>query len=383
MRAISVKEKEALVENPFSDDYSYIGEFPNEFKKKWLKQLDTRFALILLLTFLFEVGTLLLLLSWVKNRETELNINTIHEKYANLLLKHFDTNNTTFFDKTKDTYLFGVPENSEPPATIAENQNFATDAAPIEMKNSGKPGRNVNRHGSSRGTIGSQPGEQGAVANDLSTQVAKQGLLNYITSDQGTFNNEEIREIFSITDRYSSNLEGSLSNVKLASFNKIEGTVADFAGSGTISKRKGSQRTVATEDLRASFTPIDQAAITAVAKNTELENVSLSVLTGGGKKASARKAENVAQVIHSHNRAIQDCYKQALKKESDLRGKVVVRIMIAPGGGVENVQILQSTIQYEPMLQCMVNRIQRWSDFGDSDPSIGTIGYRQTYVFGY
>jgi hypothetical protein len=383
MRAISIKEKDALVEKPFSDHYSYIREFPNEFKKKWYKQLDTRFVIILLLTFVFEVGTLLLLLSWVKNRETDLNIYTIHEKYANLLLKQFDSNNIDYFEKHKDTYLFGVTENIEPPASIAENQNFTANDAPIEKKTSGKPGRTVNRQGLSQGTSGSQPGEQGALADDLSTQVAKQGLLNYFTSDEGTFNNEEIREIFSITDRYSSNLERSLSNVKLASYNKIEGKVADFAGSGTVGKRKGSKRTVSTEDLLASFTPINQATISAVAKNTELENVSLSVLAGGGKKTSARKAENVAQVIHSHNRAVQDCYRQALKKEPDLRGKVVVRIMIAPGGGVESVQILQSTIQYEPMLQCMMNRIQRWNDFGDSDPSLGSIGYRQTYVFGY
>lgn len=382
MRAIGLKEKGSLINAPFSDHYSHVTEFPGEFKRKWLKQLDPRFMTILVLTFVFEVGALLLLLSWIKNRETDPNIYAIHEKYAKLLLERSDAKNDNFFEKVQETYLFGVTENIEPTTSDAEDQNWVSNPAPLEKKNSGKSGTE-NFQVASQARMGSASGEQGAVANDLSSRVAKQGLLSYIATDGEKFNNEEIREIFTISERYSRSLEGSLSQIKLANFKKVEGNGSEFNAASAGERRKGSTRTVAMEDLRSSFTPISQATINAVAKNTELESFSISALAEGGKKTAARKAENVAQVIHSHNRAIQDCYKQALKTEPDIRGKVVVRIMIAPGGGVESVQILQSTIQYEPMLQCIANRIQRWNDFGESDASLGSLGYRQTYVFGY
>ncbi|MCI0495799.1 AgmX/PglI C-terminal domain-containing protein [candidate division KSB1 bacterium] len=382
MRAISLKEKDALIETPFSDHYSHVAEFPREFKRKWLKQLDPRFMTILIVTFVFEVGALLLLLSWINNRETNPDIYTIHEKYAKLLLERSDANNADLFEKEKETFLFGVTENIEQATSDGEDQNWVSNPVPLEKKHSGKPGAGASQ-GASQTNWGSPSGEQGAVSNDLSSRVAKQGLLSYIASDGEKLNNEEIREIFTISERYSRNLEGSLSQIKLANFKQVEGKASEYNEANASERRKGSTINVTTEDLRSSFTPLSHATINAVAKNTELESFSASALAEGGKKTAARKADYVAQVIHSHNRAIQDCYKQALKNEPDLKGKIVVRIMIAPSGGVESVQILQSTIQYEPMLQCIVNRIQRWNDFGESDPSLGSIGYRQTYVFGY
>ena len=102
-----------------------------------------------------------------------------------------------------------------------------------------------------------------------------------------------------------------------------------------------------------------------------------------GRKASARKAEQVTRIVLNHNRSIQDCYKQALKRKSDLKGKVVVRFSVTPAGIVEQVDVISSTIDYDPMISCIVNRIRRWNDFGESDISLGTVSYRQTYVFGY
>ena len=383
MQAIGIKTGGGQIREPDSDRNSYIHEFPGEFKKKWFKHLDSRFMTILILTFVFEVGALLILLSWVQNRDSTPNIYAIHEKYAKLLLNRFEGNQEYYFKKNKETFLFGVAEYIEQPASTAEDQYFDSNSVPTEKKGFGGSGRGGTQ-GASQSIINSPDvGQEGTESSDLATQIAKQGLLNYITTDGEIFNNEEIKEIFSISDRQSRNLEGSLSNVTFANFKKVEAGISDLDGAGTVARRKGSTRAVAAEDLQSAFSPKSEALVTAIAKNTELENFSISALADGGKRTSARKAENVAQVIHSHNRAIQDCYKQALRKEPDLKGKVVVRIMIAPNGEAESVQILQSTIEYEPMLQCIISRIRQWRDFGDSDPSLGSIGYRQTYIFGY
>lgn len=384
MRAIGLKENDPLIDVPFSDHYAFVAEFPSEFKRKWLKQLDPRFMVILLLTFVFEVGGLLLLIAGATNQETNID-SAIHETYAKMLLTKFDAGNADIFEKNKETYLFGVTEYVEQSASEAENYNETTNNLLPETKYSGKRGTRISP-GSVRsdgGTMSSDAQAGASGANRFAGEVAQQGLLSYIATEGENYNYEEIREIVSIGDRYSRNLEGSLSQVKLANYTKVEGNASESRSTGVSTMRKGATITVSAEDLQASFTPLNQASISAIAKNTELENFSISALAEPGKKTVTRQAESVAQVIHSHNRAIQDCYKQALKSEPDIQGKIVVRIMIAPSGGVESVQVLQSTVQYEPMIQCMINRMKRWNDFGESDPSLGSIGYRQTYVFGY
>ena len=62
---------------------------------------------------------------------------------------------------------------------------------------------------------------------------------------------------------------------------------------------------------------------------------------------------------------------------------MVVRFSVTPEGRVDLVEVINSTIDYEPIIDCIVSRIRRWNDFGESDISLGTVSYRQTYVFGY
>lgn len=384
MRAIGLNENDSLIEAPFPEHYSFIAEFPSEFKRKWLKQLDPRFMAILLVTFVFEVGGLLLLLAGVANQATDSNGSAMHA-YAKMLLTKFDGGNADIFEKNRETYLFGVTEYVDQSTADAKNQTGTTKDRLLETNYSGSRGTDNSQDSfqSARSAISSDAQGGASGANHPANQVAQQGLLSYIAADGERVSNEEIREIFSFSDRYSRNLEGSLSHVKLANITKVEGTASASTSARASSMRKGAQATVSAEDLQASFTPISQATMSTIARNTELENFSISALAERGKKTTTRQAENVAQIIHSHNRAIQDCYKQALKSEPDIQGKIVVRIIIAPSGGVESVQVLQSTIQYEPMILCLVNRMKRWNDFGESDASLGSIGYRQTYVFGY
>ena len=119
------------------------------------------------------------------------------------------------------------------------------------------------------------------------------------------------------------------------------------------------------------------------AKNTTIDIVEESKKDKQIKKSTARRPEHVTAILLSHNRAIQDCFNYAVKTDPGLKGKIEVRISVNPAGEVSNVQIVESTIRNESMLRCIVNRIRRWRDFGECDESVGTLSYRQSYVFGY
>jgi len=379
-------------EKSFPDDFPILWQFPKEFQRNWFKQLDPRFMIILLSTFIVEICILLLLLSHLKNAPKAVDVNTIQQQYARLLLNEFVHDNSHISDiKTPDTYLYGVPEETEQTTIFVEDQgnlevSFGTEHS---MESAGgSEGKGSINNVPSESSVGQVAGDQKfhSYGNKTPERIGSQGLLQYITSDRNKVSNDELQEIFAQGDRNALYLEGSLENVNVSNLKQGSGrgTGSDLAGgSMPYSKLKGSKSDVSIDEVRSSMTPLGKVTYRTVAKNTELEDVSASELSKTGSKASARKAENVTKVILSHNRTIQDCYKQALKKDPILKGKVVVRFSVNPAGSVTQVNILQSTIDYEPMLNCIVNRIRRWKDFGESELSLGMVSYRQTYVFGY
>lgn len=369
------------------DGFPALLQFPKEFRRSWIRQVDTRFVAILVATFLIEVGLVLFFLSWVVGKETNLDIYSIQKRYANLLLNK--SGESDFFNsdsKSRATYLYGVPEESEDREPGLDNQ---------ARSNNDLTGRTtINRTESWTGvqsasndvTAGSSRlGQQGTDFNssERTERIGHMGILAYL-SDDNNGSKEEINGLLGSGEdtRY---LEGSLANLKITSFAPGGKNASTGAGSSRTSLVgiKAAKSVVSQQELQASLAPLEQVSYRAVAKNTELEESSQSLLAKTGNKASARKAEHITQVVLEHNRAIQDCYKQALKKQPDLKGKVVVRFSVTPEGKVDLVEAISSTFEEESIIKCILNRIRRWNDFGESDVSLGTVSYRQTYVFGY
>ncbi len=370
-----------------------VAEFPREFKRRWYTQLDARFSIILLFTFFLQVGGLLLLRSWVNQDEQSLN--GIHEKYARIFLENYAaTDNTgSLFEKKKETFLFGVddPVESE---TAALNPAAGSSSSGRASRRSATTNTRFVSSGSATasdidnrflpGNAGNN-GSAGASAGDLSAEVASEGLLGYIiTSDSRGRVSEELRSVFGSSGQPTQPLEASLGKVKFVSQRTIEVTGRGAGGaSGGDGLVRGAKREVSAAEKSSSFAPLEKASLTTIPKNTEVETLVPEALEKSGKKVAARRADAVARVVLAHNPAIQDCYKQALKREPALKGKIVVRFSITPNGSISEVQILQTTIPQESLLNCMINRIRRWNDFGESDPTVGVMSYRQTYVFGY
>lgn len=369
-----------------------VAEFPREFKRRWYTQLDTRFAMILLFSFVTQIGGLLLLRWGLKQDEQSLN--GIHEKYARIFLENYvaTDNAGSLFEKKKETFLFGVAEQLESAkdafnsAAGSSSVSSSRQSAPSNTRFiSSGPGSASNPAGRFVAGNRANDGGAGAPTGDLSADVSTQGLLGYIiTSNASGRVNEELQSVFLQGDQQTRQLEGSLSNVRFVSQRTIEGNAHHASGAGGGGgQAKGSKREVSAMEMSSSFTPLEKASLSTIAKNTEVETMVPEALEKSGKKVATRKADAVARVVLAHNPTIQDCYKQALKREPSLKGKVVIRIAIAPNGSISDVQILQTTIHQDAMLNCMLNRIRRWNDFGESDPAVGVMTYRQTYVFGY
>lgn len=381
-----------LKKSTYSEDFPVLLQFPKEFKRNWINQLDPRFIIILAITFIFEVCIILSLLSWVKGKDKGIDANSIQKRYAHLLLKKFVESDFSYINtEPHDTYLYGIAEENKQATSSSENQKTFEQNSKNEYLNGS--GKNSGEVGSASSDLAESYADQTAIhtssnsyASGSTKNIASLGLLQYLSNDDNNVSGEDLGEIFAQGDRNIHYLESSLAQIQLTNSNNQGKSPSSATGTEGVTysgKIKGSKSNVSTAEMRSSVSPLEAANYVTIAKNTELEEFSTSALDRSGSKASARNAEHVTRVVLAHNRAIQDCYKQALKKNPDLKGKVIVRFSVTPEGHIDLVNVIKTTVDYEPLLKCIVNRIRRWNDFGESDPSLGTVSYRQTYMFGY
>jgi TonB family protein len=91
----------------------------------------------------------------------------------------------------------------------------------------------------------------------------------------------------------------------------------------------------------------------------------------------------IGPVVAGHASEIQYCYESELRRNSDLKGKVVVRFAITPQGKVRNATIVSSNLGNAKVEQCILARIRRWSDFNVIHPQSADTIVERIFVLGY
>ncbi len=78
----------------------------------------------------------------------------------------------------------------------------------------------------------------------------------------------------------------------------------------------------------------------------------LSVGSGG------RSKEEIAAVVRANQPAVYACYAEA-RAAGDLKGSMVVRVLIAPDGAVRDAQVVKTSITNQNMQRCIVGKMRR------------------------
>jgi TonB family protein len=107
-----------------------------------------------------------------------------------------------------------------------------------------------------------------------------------------------------------------------------------------------------------------------------------SEVAGQGKRSALRSSEAIRGVLLRHVPAVKYCYERKLRENPNLRGKIVVQIIVAPDGSVSDASVVSSTIGDPDVEQCILSRVRQWKDFEPINPNEGTVTFKQTYTFG-
>ena len=375
-----------------------IEKFPTEFKKNIIKSIDKRFLFILFFSFILNVGTILILEKILPSEITSKTINRIQEQYAKILLNDGMQSSSYFVESLESDYKLDnqlitglnrwMDRFTDNILESIRDMPAVNEPSPVSAtKETRLPSREEIRAARQSATA-----RRMASREELEDEVNSVGLLGLISSNAKTIDHEYVQDLL----EYASENSAHLAQV-LAKLNSIE--VPRYGSSGYLKKirREGISneysglkggRTTADEDVKKiveNVEPLRSIGTKPMKKNMHYEEVPssyLNKLADTNARKKTRSAQDVMRVVQSHTRALQDCYKQELRYDTTISGKIVVRFTIDTDGNVTSASIISSTLNSPRMEECIINRIKRWRNFPSCDPAIGDKTYRQSFSFG-
>jgi TonB family protein len=77
-------------------------------------------------------------------------------------------------------------------------------------------------------------------------------------------------------------------------------------------------------------------------------------------KSDAKTQVAIRKVVQAHQREIQFCYEQALRKDPGLAGRVAVAWTVGRSGEVSDAKVSQTSLGNAGVERCIVERVRRW-----------------------
>ncbi len=378
----------------------YIEKFPKEFKKGFIRPLDKKFAIILFLSFVINIGTLLYLENNLSYEVDSKAITKLQQEYANLLLDREQSaaranggRGGLTSDYQRDSkMLTGLSQLMDNLSVDFFNsiESFQTPAEPMGAQGTAetwgytREEMSDKRSSLAQQRLGSREG--------LSQAVSSVGLLGLISSRSNNLDYEYVQDLLEYASNNSEELTQVLSKLRTIEIPRY-GNSAYLGRVGAGSEREATaglrgNRVIADNEISKlvnDMQPLNKPKTETISRNIQLEKIPTSFLdktSTAGKTGVQRTNEDVIRVVKSHMRALQDCFKQELKTTPDLKGKIVVRFTINPAGQVIQSSVVSSTLNHPPMENCILKRINQWKNFPPCDPAFGNKSYRQSFKFG-
>jgi hypothetical protein len=330
-------------------------------------------------------------------------IKSVQEQFANILL-----NQEVDAIQTANAMAQGGPivDEAEVQAATQRRQQMASrrsssgearGGAQGEPGGSGEPTEDSGS-GDTPGGEGPGPGSRDGTSRfemqrQIEQQVAGQGILAALPSGSGSASGQTASDILGVGGQaggYGGVNEG-VEKIRTSGGARGGG---EGEGTGTGSGRSTARGSRSTEggSIDAYISDLGSATVASsgVKRTGDFIISDLAPLTeegkeieAGGIRQGARDIDDVNSIVLAHSPAVQYCYDRELRRNPDLKGKIVVRFTITPKGTVVNPKIISSTLKNENVERCVLSRISRWDDFGAIDPALGNSTFRQVYTFGF
>lgn len=392
----AAKKQDNSPSKQFDFSEIYIPKFPNRLKKGLFRRADLRYLYILGGSFIFHVLFIIFFYHNTSFEVSEETISRLHTNYASLILEQSAAADQEAEDEQRAK---AVRE------TKLEDELAETDKAGEEGKGSafsrrGRRAKSTTEEANvpdaellSEERESTRRAREGRRSN-ASAAVGAMGILQYMQSTVISGNVDD--DFLNYTDASQRNFVRMLDGMDASELALMKEQLTKQLRAGDLSidgdlvmfkeklRMNRSAPKTKVRDLFGTNTPLEEIEAIPIEKNVEYaeDKTPRDALAKLRKRTVRRTAAELSATIKSHNRAIQDCYKSARRKEVAVKGKILIRISINPKGRVVGVEIVFSTLNYETMERCIVSRARRWRDFGICPTQKGIFSFQQAYSFG-
>jgi len=334
--------------------------FPKEFERNVLEDMDKRYMLIMLISWVFVYGLAVIL-------------GSIDYDQASLAAKA----RQNYLDKFYQAEI--VPDIVDTEDDTAEG--FSDDEG--EEEEDERAERDRGRTAETRGPSAREMAEsrraaaaaRGAARRQAEQQIAGTGVLGLLSAAGGGGSGDAVVDVLGDAGAGTGDLGDVLSGV---------GGLATATSSGQRSRlgSRGGGRVDGSADVNELLSGIGGTGSANIGRKGSikmaLDDASVS---GKGSKAANRGSEELSRVINSHNDAIEYCYKKESKLNPNLKGDVQIEFTIGYNGRVKAVRIVRSTMRNKNVENCISSRIKGWR-FKQIDKREDDVKVRQKYIFG-
>lgn len=361
---------------------NYYPSFPKEFERNYGDLIDKRYLVILAITFVVHFASVLTYLANPPKEEfTEKDIERIQRQFASLILDQepvkveepkLDTGSE--FARgggTEKAEGAGEEDDDEKPA----QKEKSTAKKTTETKTASAEERTASRRVAAASRRKSR--------EQISEEVASKGILGVLTAGGSASSGQGVVDVLGSGSNVSSdigNVLGEIGGLKTTGA-PVEGSASGGKGGkgvrGNRANAAGSIDDLISDLGSASTKDVSRKGDIVVAEEAAIEE------GPGGAQNSGRDREQIMAIVNSHSSAIQACYERGLKRNPNLKGKIVVRFTINYLGKVTKTDVVSSTLNNEAVERCIISRIKRWDDFGVIPKEKGDATIRQVYTFGY
>ena len=365
--------------NPREDDFdssivddvidSGAMELPAEFRKGFWDSIDKRFITILIGSIVFNIAFVTyFLLNPLSEDQAMMRVAKIQKQLAKRIHER-----ELELEATRAKLALNQPKGDKPKAEVKKPKADK----PKPDKTAAKKGKKIKKGKSiARKSRQERRGSRGKSRQRMANAVSSKGILALLTSSSAVAGGSEVADILTGKNYIQKDLDKAISG--------LSGLRTGGSGTTKATHVKGgrSQGGGGIDDLVADLSDTEGGSFE---RTGDLVSVGESTLVGGGDGSGivGRNQDDIQGIILKHNNSVQYCYQRELKRNPNLKGKLVVRFSITSQGTVKDVEVISSTLNNRKVERCVSNRIRRWSDFGTIDSSYGNTTVRQAYAFGY
>lgn len=369
---------------------------PKEYHKKYLKDFDTQFLVIVLISAIVHFGTVGYFVAHPAPIQIQPNTSKgIQEQFAYIILEREAEN----IALAKTLVKSDIVQNKKIEQAAGPRSDTAT---PVQDPNATSTiSRPVaeNFTTKSDSPIGTGPTgnrthytTRQELRNQIDRQVANKGILEVLSSQSNNATNNDVQDILGSNSEASMDYDRAFQNLDRYADQSQPGTGEGSGGpsSGTNRDAVKGERATTGSGITTIISGIAPSGAADKTRSSDFIESELAVLSNNGNNvemeaimAGARDVDKVKAVVQAHTQAIEYCYQRERKRKPDLKGKIAVRFTILPSGKVKDPKILSSTINSQNVERCLLSRISRWDDFGKINPSKGNASFRQIYTFGF